>query len=137
MTTSAREELHATITARAELDRTFARQLVEEASSVMAKSLMYLLDQTTSQATEQVARFEQIVKDAIRSQLGVLSERVAQMDVRLDEHGIAIVELRDAIAARPTPAQAHVTYRTMRWLVEQAGGDPDALGLPQVGDAKP
>ena len=53
-----------------------------------------------------------------------------QMNRRIASLEREMSDLRTQLAQRPTPEQAKATYTAMRWLVKQAGGDPDALELP-------
>ena len=52
MSDSTKEQLHGTITARAQMDREFARLLIEDVTSVMSKNLVAILDAMERQHSE-------------------------------------------------------------------------------------
>lgn len=148
--TSRNEELHATITARAELDRAFARQLVEEASSVMAKNLTFLLDTQQQQIESERIAAHTAIKEALSEALAPLREEFRQalaterrvIDARFDEVTRRLDVKRDRIdrlegevariaaelSARPTPEKAHATYDGVRRILEHLGLEDDASG---------
>lgn len=72
--TDSKEQLHGTITARAELDRAFARLIVEDVTSVMSKNLLHLMQHQDTQHQEQLAA----IGEAVRG-LGKLAETVSDL----------------------------------------------------------
>lgn len=73
------DELHATITARAELDRQFMRQLVETTTAALAKSLSGFLDRI-DQYDQSRAREHQDLK----ALLGEAGARVETLERRVE-----------------------------------------------------
>jgi len=69
---STTEELHATITARAELDRAFARLLVEESATVMSRNMINVLNQQQRDLDQERQAIQHIVKEAISAALAPL-----------------------------------------------------------------
>ena len=73
------EDLHATITARAELDRQFMRQMVEAATSALSKSLSSFLDRIDQSDTAR-AREHQLLLAAVE-RVGVgIDARVSALE---------------------------------------------------------
>jgi hypothetical protein len=76
------EDLHATITARAELDRQFMRQMVEATTSALSKSLSSFLDRIDQSDTAR-AREHQLLLAAVE-RVGVgIDARVSALETAL------------------------------------------------------
>ena len=92
MSDDAKEQLHGTITARAELDRAFARLIVEDVTSVMSKNLLHLMQHQDTQHQEQLAA----IGEAVRG-LGKIGEDVADLKERMDASEADRADMRERI----------------------------------------
>jgi len=74
-----KEQIHGTITARAELDRAFARLIIEDVTGVMSKNLITILDMMEKHNAD------------LRSMLEDYSERLRKVEARITriEHVLA------------------------------------------------
>ena len=94
MSDSSKEQLHSAITAKAELDRTVSRLIIEDVTSIMAKNLATLLDamerQDRARADEagRMMALLEVSADDIKKYAGtvaLLVERVNRKRAELDE----------------------------------------------------
>lgn len=88
-----KEQLHGTITARAELDRAFARLIVEDVTSVMSKNLLHLMQHQDEQHQAQLAA----IGEAVRG-LGKLAEAVSDLERRMDTSEVDRKDLHARLA---------------------------------------
>ena len=79
------EELHSTITARAQLDRTFARLVVEETTSAMARSLSGFLDRIEQYDQARAAEHKELMAVIGEGAMTEVLERLARKRVELDD----------------------------------------------------
>jgi hypothetical protein len=81
-----KEQIHGTITARAELDRNFARLIIEDVTSVMSKNLVTILDVMERQHL------------ALRMLLEDNSTRLGKLEARMDAGEEERADLRQRLA---------------------------------------
>ena len=92
MSDDPKEQLHGTITARAELDRAFARLIVEDVTSIMSKNLLHLMQHQDTQHEEQLAA----IVEAVRG-LKKLNETVNDLESRMDKSEADRADMRARI----------------------------------------
>lgn len=98
-----KEELHGTITARAELDRAFARLLVEDAAEVMSKNLVSLLQVIERNHIEIMASLEvnaTTVKKLVED-VGNLQGRMDSSEADRRQINERLSRIETIMAARP------------------------------------
>lgn len=82
---SSKEELHSAITAKAELDRTVSRLIIEDVSAVMAGNLSAILAAMDRQHSE------------IKALLGVSADIVKKLEARMDASEADRADLRERL----------------------------------------
>lgn len=112
--TDSKEQLHGTITARAELDRSFARLIIEDVTSVMSKNISTVLRMMEAQHGESMealgvasSDIKKLVSDTLLLSARMISledgqarhaEQIADALSRLDHKRTEIDEMKREIA---------------------------------------
>jgi hypothetical protein len=116
VTTDSKEQIHGTITARAELDRAFARLIIEDVTSVMSKNLVTLLDVMERQHID------------IRTLMEENGARLKKLEARMDAGEHERADLRQRLARIETvlaerPAEREREHQAILDAITQAHSD--------------
>lgn len=105
-----KEQLHGTITARAELDRAFARLIIEDVTSVMSKNISTVLQMMEQQHGEAMGVLGVASLDIKKlvSDVTELSVRLTTLEQRMDESQADRRSIHDAVASLRKEVRAYI-----------------------------